>query len=255
MRRLLNMKNLYAQAKATFIPTFADYLNLILPPRCPITGDIVDKQGVMSSQAWQGLVFISDPRCNLCGIALDFETSDNAKCHQCIENTPSFYSARSALVYNDTSRDLILGFKHGDKTHLIQSFMPWLKKAGKELFEQADYLVPVPLHPMRMIMRRYNQASLISSELSRSVNVSHLPDALYRVRSTPSQGHLTGDERIKNVHNAFDVNPKLIKKIQGKNLVVIDDVYTTGATVNECSKVLYGSGAKQVSVLTIARVI
>lgn len=249
------MKNLYAQAKVMFKPTFANYLNLILPPRCPITGEIVDTQGVMSSQAWRGLVFISDPRCDHCGIALDFETVDNAKCNQCIDKPPVFYSARAALVYNDTSRNLILGFKHGDKTHLIQSFMPWLRHAGRDLFVRADYLVPVPLHPMRMIARRYNQASLISGALSRAVNIAHLPDALYRVRSTPSQGHLTSDERINNVHNAFDVNPKSAIKIKGKNLVVVDDVYTTGATVNECAKVLYGYGAKNVSILTLARVI
>ncbi len=255
MRILFDMSNLYTQIKEIFKPIFTRYLDLILPPRCPITGDIVDAQGVMSSQAWQGLAFISDPKCTCCGIALDFELSGNVKCDKCMESPPEFICARSALVYNDTSRDLILGFKHGDKTHLIQTFIPWLRQAGKDLFDQADYLVPVPLHSMRMIMRRYNQAGLISESLSRSVNVTHFSDALVRIRSTPSQGHLTSADRVENVHNAFDILPKNISKIKGKKFILIDDVYTTGATVNECSRVLYNYGAESVSVLTIARVI
>lgn len=249
------MKPLYAHAQSTLKSILADGLNLILPPRCPVTGDMVDAQGMISSDAWRDLVFIADPLCAHCGVPLAFETEGDARCVTCLETPPVYYSARAALQYNDISRGLILGFKHGDKTHVIQSFMPWLKQAGKEMLGQADYLIPVPLHPARLIMRRYNQAALIAGALSKSSDIPHLPTAMKRVRATPSQGHLTSDERTKNVQEAFDVSPKYRDMIKGKSIVLIDDVLTTGATVNECAKLLYHHGAGQVDVLTLARVV
>ncbi len=249
------MKHLCAQAQATLKSVLEDGLNLILPPRCPVTGDMVDAQGMISSDAWRELVFITDPLCAHCGVPLDFETEENARCVMCLETPQIYHSARAALQYNDISRDLVLGFKRGDKTHIIQSFVPWLKQAGKEMLGQADYLIPVPLHPVRLIQRRYNQAALIAGALSKSVDIPHLPIAMKRVRATPSQGHLTSDERTKNVQEAFDVHTKYREMINGKSLILIDDVLTTGATVNECAKVLYRHGARQVDVLTLARVV
>ena len=249
------MKPLYAHVQSTLKSILADGLNLILPPRCPVTGDMVDAQGMISSDAWRDLVFIADPLCAHCGVPLVFETEGNARCVTCLETPHVYYSARAALQYNDISRGLILGFKHGDKTHVIQSFVPWLKQAGTEMLGQADYLIPVPLHPARLIMRRYNQAALIAGALSKSSDIPHLPTAMKRVRATPSQGHLTSDERTKNVQEAFDVSPKYRDMIKGKSIVLIDDVLTTGATVNECAKLLYHHGAGQVDVLTLARVV
>lgn len=249
------MKHLCAQAQSSLKSVLADGLNLVLPPRCPVTGGIVDMQGMISSDAWRELVFIADPLCAHCGVPLAFETEGNARCVTCLETPPIYHCARAALQYNDISRDLVLGFKHGDKTHIVQSFIPWLKQAGREMLGQADYLIPVPLYPARLIMRRYNQAALIADALSKSVNIAHLPTAMKRVRATPSQGHLTSDERMKNMQAAFDIPPKYRKMIKGKSLILIDDVLTTGATVNECAKVLYHHGARQVNVLTLACVV
>ncbi|PCI56095.1 MAG: amidophosphoribosyltransferase [Alphaproteobacteria bacterium] len=249
------MKHLCAQAQLSLKSVLADGLNLILPPRCPVTGDMVDAQGMISSDAWRDLVFIGDPLCAHCGVPLAFETEGNARCMTCLETPPIYHCARAALQYNDISRNLILGFKHGDKTHVIQSFLPWLKQAGREMLGQADYLIPVPLHPARLIMRRYNQAALIAGALAKSVDIPCLPTAMKRVRATPSQGHLTSDERMKNVQEAFDVPLKYQEMIKGKSIILIDDVLTTGATVNECAKVLYYHGARQVDVLTLARVV
>ena len=248
------MKHLYAHAQSSLKSVLAEGLNLILPPRCPVTGDMVDAQGMISSDAWRDLVFIADPLCAHCGIPLAFETEGNARCVTCLETPPVYHCARAALQYNDISRDLILGFKHGDKTHVIQSFLPWLKQAGREMLGQADYLIPVPLHPARLIMRRYNQAALISGVLSKAVDVPHLPTAMKRVRATPPQGYLTSDERAVNVQEAFDIPLKYQEMIKGKSIILVDDVLTTGATVNECAKLLYSHGAGQVDVLTLARV-
>ncbi len=236
--------------------TFIKGIDLILPPRCPISGDIVASQGMISPQVWGDLDFISSPFCSICGISLDFEfDADNNKiCMSCIDNPPIFKSARAVFKYGDVSRDLILGFKHGDKTHYVSSFVPFMIQAGKDMLERADYLVPVPLHPKRFIARRYNQAAIIAAALSKAAKLEHLPLAMKRTRSTTSQGHLKSSERAENVRKAFDVCDKYHNLLKGKSIVLIDDVYTTGATVNECSKTLLKYGASEVNILTVARV-
>ena len=228
-------------------------VDLILPPRCSVTGEIVDAQGMISATAWADLQFISEPFCETCGIPFEFESGST--CMSCIDDPPPYDLSRSALIYNDISRDLILGFKHGDKTHVVRSFIPWLQKFGSEILAEADCLVPVPLHPYRLILRRYNQAALIGNELSKKTGIPHLADAMRRVRATVSQGHLSLEERQKNVKKVFGIHPKSKDMIKGKVIVLIDDVYTTGATVKECSVILKESGAAKVHVLTLARVL
>tara|TARA_R110002095_G_scaffold168819_3_gene146526 strand:- start:540 stop:1277 length:738 start_codon:yes stop_codon:yes gene_type:complete len=243
------MKYIYGRAQSLV----QSGVDLILPPRCSLTGDIVDAQGMLSARAWGGLHFVSDPYCAHCGVPFEFESGST--CLDCMDHTPPFSMARAALVYNDTSRDLILGFKHGDKTHVVRSFVPWLKKAGAPMWGAADYLIPVPLHARRLIARRYNQAALISGALSAAVGVAHLPRAMRRIRATASQGHLSTEARAKNVRKAFDIYPEFSEILRGKNIVLIDDVYTTGATLRECTQTLKQHGAADVRVLTLARVL
>lgn len=238
--------------------SFKSYLiqavDVVLPPRCVITGDIVEKQGMIAPAAWAGLDFIASPMCDCCGRAFEFDAGPGMLCGECIDDRPDYASARAALKYNDTSRDLILGFKHADKTHSVLAFMPWLRRAGAEMIEQADYFIPVPLHRWRFIKRRYNQSAIIAFALAKETMLPCLADALARTRATPSQGHLKFAERQRNVRRAFALNPKYKKQIAGKTIVLVDDVYTTGATVKECAKVLLQSGAAAVHVLTLARV-
>ncbi len=243
------MKQLYRYTKSVV----QDGVDLILPPRCTLSGEIVDTQGMLSAGAWSGLHFVADPYCVTCGIPFEFESG--SECLECMDTPPPFSSARAALIYNDTSRDLILGFKHGDKTHLVRSFIPWMQKSGEGMLAQADYLVAVPLHTRRLIARRYNQAVLIADALSKATEIEHLPCAMIRSRATVSQGHLKTDERAKNVKKAFDVHPAFKDRIKDKVIVLIDDVYTTGATVKECTKTLKDYGASEVHILTLARVL
>ena len=243
------MRRLYTYTQ-TVIKEGAD---LILPPRCPLSGEMVDSQGMISAKAWGELDFIAEPYCQICGIPFDFESGNT--CMDCLDNPAPFISARSALIYNDASRDLILGFKHGDKTHMVRSFVPWLQKSGANMLEGADYIIPVPLHRWRLLARRYNQAALMGEALSCTLGIEHLPMALQRTRSTPSQGHLGTDERAKNVKKAFAVNEKYKDLLKDKKVILIDDVYTTGATVKECSRVLIKFGVREVHILTLARVL
>ncbi len=231
-------------------------VDIILPPRCPVTGELVSHQGAVAPNAWAQLQFITHPFCIKCGIPFGFgEEEDGLRCMSCVETPPIYESARAALIYDETSRDLILGFKHGDKTHMAPSFIPWLTRAGAEMLEQADLLVPVPLHHSRLFIRRYNQAALIADALAKETGIKHLPMALKRTRATPSQGYLKTEERRKNVKSAFIAYAKYISSLKGKSVILIDDVYTTGATVEECTKTLLKAGVSNVHILTLARVL
>ncbi len=237
---------------------FFRLLDEILPPRCPFTGDIVDSQGTVSPSAWAELSFIAPPYCHACGFPFEFAVPSGSQenlCGPCLKDRPEYKSARSALVYNDASRDFILGFKHGDQTHAVVAMVPWLRNAGAELWAKTDVIVPVPLHRWRLLRRRYNQAAMIGQAMAKDRGLLFSADTLVRTRATPSQGHLNAGQRAQNVKRAFAIHPKRKSIIEGKNVLLIDDVYTTGSTVSECAKVLKESGAAEVNILTLARVV
>lgn len=230
-------------------------IDLILPPRCVFTGEIVGEQGAIMPEIWTKLQFISEPMCACCGVPFAFEMSGNARCANCLGDPPSYGRARAALIYDDVSRDLILKFKHADQTHAVISFIPWMMRAGEALLQDSDVILPVPLNRWRLFKRKYNQAALIAAALSRKSQRPWLPLALQRVRPTASQGHMKPSERAKNVKGAFAVRAKDLPRLQGKSVLLVDDVLTTGATVKECIKVLLAAGCKEVNVLTLARVV
>lgn len=228
-------------------------VDTVLPPRCALSGEVVDAQGMLSPESWAQLEFIGHPICSCCGIPFEYELEQDTLCSACVENRPPYRSARSAMKYNEASRDLILGFKHGDQLHTVRTFTPWLMRAGAQLLQEADVLIPVPLHRWRLWRRRYNQAALIAQHLSKSSNVPVLVNGLERTRATMTQGHMKAAQRHKNVKHAFALNPQYASDIKGKAVVLVDDVLTTGATVKECTKTLLAGGVKSVDVLTIAR--
>lgn len=230
-------------------------VDAVLPPRCLVTGDPVDRQGAVSPQVWRGLRFISAPYCRCCGFPFEFAVEGAALCAHCLASPPVFASARAPLVYDEGSREIVLKFKHADQTHAVHAFLPWLKRAGAEMLEKADVIVPVPLHRFRLLQRRYNQAALIAQALARDCGLPYRPLALMRCRPTPSQGHLGYKERQKNVKGAFQVPPGQVEALAGKTVILVDDVFTTGATARECTKALLAAGAREVHVLAVARVV
>lgn len=230
-------------------------LDFVLPPRCVVSGVPVEKQGMLAPEVWADLDFITSPMCQCCGRPFDFEQFEDSLCGECLARRPYFSSARSVMVYDEASRGIVLRFKHADQTHAVVSFIPWLKRAGAKMLSEADFIVPVPLHRWRLLYRRYNQAAIIAKALSRETAAAFAPEALGRVRHTPSQGHKGARDRKKNVRGAFAVSPQWKPLIKSKNIVLVDDVYTTGATVNECSRALLKAGCARVDVLTLARAV
>jgi ComF family protein len=159
------------------------------------------------------------------------------------------------MRYDGTSKRLLLGFKHGDRTDGAPAYASWLNRAGAELLTDADLIAPVPLHRFRLLARRYNQAALLAQGLGRQSGVPVLADLLVRRRRTPPQGRLSATARRRNVAGAFRLNPRHLGKIEGRRVLLIDDVITTGATVSACTRVLKRSGATAVDVLALALVV
>lgn len=159
------------------------------------------------------------------------------------------------MAYDQISRLLILPYKHLDRGELTPLFSQWLRTAEPSLFENIDLIIPVPLHYRRLLMRKYNQAALLANHLARFMEKPVLADLLIRTHQTHSQGGLTAKQRFQNVSKSFAVNPRHLQKIAGKNILLIDDVQTTGATLDACSKALLSAGGNKIHVLTLARVL
>jgi len=158
------------------------------------------------------------------------------------------------LVYDDIARKLVLSFKHGDRLDPALSYAQMMFRAGDELLAEADIIAPVPLHWTRLFKRRYNQSAILAQHLGRMSETLFVPDLLIRTRRTPSQAFMKREDRLRNVQRAFEVKADNKMLMAGKNILLIDDVLTTGATVENCADTLYKAGAGTVNVLTLARV-
>ena len=232
-------------------------IDIVLPPRCLISGEPVEAPGLLAPEFWSKLNFIEAPYCNRCGMPFAFSpTGGNITflCGACLDHPPAFDMARQALVYDDTSRDMILKFKYADKLHFSKTFALWLKRAAADLLPTTDIIAPVPLHRFKLWRRRYNQASLLATALARQTHILCLPDLLERNRATKPHRGMTIKDRKNNVRDAFAVRERHAASLKGKNVLIVDDVHTTGATLNECARALFHGGANKIYALSLARV-
>ena len=226
-------------------------LDLIFPPHT------LDRTGPaqsigLSAEAWTRVSFIGEPLCDGCGAPFEYETG--VRCAACLARPRAFDRARAALLYDDASRDLILQFKHADRTDLAGLFAGWIGRAAEDLLRDADAIAPVPLHRSRLLARRYNQAAEIARPLARRHRIAYLPDLLTRAKRTESQAGKSGAARRRNVAGAFSTRIGPRRRIEGQRVLLIDDVLTTGATAEACARVLRAAGASAVDVAVIARV-
>ena len=215
----------------------------------------MDRQGLLCPACWGEANWLAPPHCAACGFPFEYDEGAGALCAACTRARPLFERARSALVYDEASRPLVLGFKHGDRLEGAPAYGRWLARAGAELVGDAELIAPVPLHRWRLLRRRYNQAALLALSLGRAVNKPCVPDLLARVRATRSQGGLGRAGRAENVRAAFAVRPRRREAVQGRRILLVDDVYTTGATATACARALLRAGCAAVDVLTLARVV
>ncbi len=225
-------------------------VNGVLPPRCLACGTAVDEPDALCAPCWAAISFFAPPWCAVCGLPFPHPMGEGAVCAECARERTSWDRARAVLRYDRHSRQLVLALKY-DRTHLARALGSWMRRAGGEILDEADLIVPVPLHWTRLFARRYNQAGLLAHAIHAAGGPPVAPDWLIRRRRTPSQGRLGPAARARNVRGAFALRPG--RNVRGKRIVIVNDVLTTGATVEECARVLRREGAAFVGVLTLAR--
>jgi ComF family protein len=231
-------------------------LNLIFPPLCVSCRMRVGEAHALCAACWNAISFIEGPLCSGCGSPFEVDPGSDTLCGACLARPHDFRQARSLFRYDDASRPLILAFKHGDRLDHAPAFARWLERTGRPLFADAELLVPVPLHRWRLWKRRYNQAAVIAEGLAKITGLPHDPLVLEKRRSTKSQGEMpSAKARRRNVLNAFRVPPERAVRVRGRNIILVDDVFTTGATLNACARALKRAGAARVDALTLARVV
>lgn len=230
-------------------------LDVLLPPRCLSCGAIVPRNGGLCGACWSDMLFIEAPYCRCCGLPFEIDVGADALCGACTARAPVFRSARAVVAYDDASRPLILSFKNGDRMHAGRQLGRWMTRAGQAMLADADMIAPTPLHWRRLVSRRYNQSAELARAISGESGVRLCVDLLQRSRPTPTQGGLTARARRLNVRGAFQVNDRHRARLHGACVVLVDDVFTTGSTVEACSRALLRAGAATVDVLVLARVV
>lgn len=229
--------------------------DLILPPLAHDAPEAMGAAG-LSAGAFSRVTFLEDPVCDGCGAAFEHEGGAFAqtRCAACVAQPYVFARTRAACVYDDASRLVILRLKHGDQQQFAPLFARWLERAAAPLLADCDAIVPVPLHRLRLLSRRFNQAAEIARPLAKAADRQFLPDALVRTVRTDSQGGKSARGRRLNVKSAFAVPPAGARAVHGRRILLIDDVLTTGATAEACAKALLAAGARAVDLAVVARV-
>lgn len=225
---------------------------LCFPPSCLACGLYLDNADLLFCPVClQKIRFIVPPFCLICG--RPFAAGDSHLCGQCLKKNWHFRKARAVFLYDETVAKPILSFKFGGRKAGLPTFQR-LKEQSYCCTDlvQPDLILPVPLHPKRLRSRGFNQALLLARRFFPEEGEKIVTGILQRRRDTPAQTGLDGAARRKNMRDAFDVNQ--VERVRGRAIILIDDVFTTGSTVNECARVLMAAGAARVDVLTLARV-
>jgi ComF family protein len=228
-------------------------LDLALPRLCAACREPVEGQGPFP-KCWSKLSFITRPYCERLGVPFVYDPGPGVLSMEAIADPPAYHRAHAAVRFDEISRALVHALKYGDRLDLAPMMGQWLGNAGRELLAEADALVPVPLHWRRRWARRFNQSAVLAAAVSAASGVPVAGGALKRVKATAQQVGLSRTERTANVQGAFRVPPEGNAAIVGRRLVLVDDVLTSGSTVEGCARALLRAGAANVDVLVFARV-
>jgi ComF family protein len=230
-------------------------VDFALPPRCPGCGAIVQEEHSFCLDCWSGLVFLGEPCCALCGLPFEHDGGGaEAECGACMADPPRFDSARAAVAYGEIPRKVALKLKYGGRPGVAET-MARLMARHLPPGGGGALLAPVPLHRWRIWKRGYNQSALIAAALARRNCAPLALDLLERTKATPYLRGMGVRERAATVRGAFRVAPRRRETLAGRDVILVDDVFTSGATAGACAAALKRAGAKKVSLLSWARVV
>ncbi|QWW67408.1 ComF family protein [Rhizobium sp. WYJ-E13] len=227
--------------------------DLVYPPACAACGISTGGHRGLCPKCWSDVRFIERPYCEVLGIPFSHDLGAGILSAEAIANPPPFDRLRSAAVHDTAVRSLVHGLKYRDRTDLAPMMAGWMLRASDCMVECCDAVVPIPLHRTRMISRKFNQAAELARHLARLADKPLLPATLLRVKRTNQQVGLGVRAREDNVRGAFAIARDKENDVFGKRIVLVDDVYTTGATVDAATRVLRKAGAADITVLTFAR--
>lgn len=230
-------------------------LHLIYPPQCITCDAKVTSDFGLCGDCWRETPFVAGLVCDRCGAPLKGQDTDKAEyCDDCLTIARPWARGRAAMIYRGNARGIILALKHGDRMDLARPASAWLARAGAAVISPDMLVAPVPLHWMRLFKRRYNQAALLSLGVAKLARLEHCPDLFQRRKATPAQSG-GRDARFANMATAMRVHPRWVDRIIGRDLLLIDDVMTSGATFAAVAEVALTAGAKSVTTLALARVV
>jgi ComF family protein len=234
--------------------TLAPLVDLVFPPRCPLCGEALTAQVGLCAACWNELVIPAEPCCGLCQRPFPDATIEGSVCAPCLASPPSHDGIAAGTLYNDTSRRLVLAFKHGQRIALAPMMARLISARLRNI--GPDWLVvPVPLHRWRLWRRGFNQAALLAGEIARLRGAALLVDGLERRKQTPSLGGLGRKARARVLSGAIAINPRRKGRLAKAKVILVDDVLTSGATSAACVSALKRAGAETVVVACFARVL
>ena len=227
----------------------------VIPPQCLSCRDAIQEPGALCARCWAGLNLIEEPCCDRLGTPFAYDEGDGAVSAAALADPPAWHRARAAAGFNDAARGLVHALKYRDRHEASLLMARLMARAGARLFEEAHALIPIPLHRVRLWTRRYNQSALLAQRIAEATGLPFRPELLERVKRTRQQVGLDHTARRRNVRRAFAIPGRFADAVPGKNLLLVDDVMTTGATAAACSEALLKAGAARVDVLVFALVL
>jgi ComF family protein len=229
-------------------------LDWLIPPSCLACRDPIAGASGLCASCWSRLQFIEAPYCDRLGTPFPFDEGEGAISAAAIADPPAWDRARGAVIFDDLSRDLVHALKYRDRHEAAQVMARLMARAGRDLIAAGPLVVPVPLHRWRLWRRRYNQSGLLAQAIAEQSGLAFRPDLLRRIKPTRSQTGLDHKERVRNLRGAITVPPDATAAVQGRSVLIVDDVITTGATAGQCARALKAAGAQRVDVLAFALV-